>query len=178
MRPSPQWVERSFSNGYFPKWEHFWSSFTPVLPFAVGDVVAVVGILIVIAALVLVRPWWRALLGIAACTLLGIAVSSLAPNRRSASALISPLALLLEFISGVFEPFDRLPHWMQLVSSLFPVKWMAQGMRSVFLPHALAAKEPAGSWELGRTALVLGIWCVVGLVLCLRTFRWQERGDR
>jgi ABC-2 type transport system permease protein len=67
---------------------------------------------------------------------------------------------------------------MQVVSSFFPVKWMAQGLRSVFLPDALAAREPAGSWELGRVALVLGVWCVLGLLLCLRTFRWQERGDR
>ena len=44
---------------------------------------------------------------------------------------------------------------------------MAQGLRSVFLPDALAAQEPAGCWELGRVALVLGIWCVVGLLLCV-----------
>jgi ABC-2 type transport system permease protein len=121
---------------------------------------------------------WVSLLGIAACTLLGIAVSSLAPNRRSASALISPVALLLEFVSGVFVPFGQLPHWLQVVASFFPVKWLAQGLRSVFLPDALAADEPAGSWELGRVALVLAVWCVVGLALCLRTFRWQDRGDR
>jgi ABC-2 type transport system permease protein len=121
---------------------------------------------------------WVGVLGIAACTLLGIAVSSLAPNRRAASALISPAALLLEFVSGVFVPFGRLPEWVQVVASLFPVKWMAQGFRSVFLPDALAADEPAGSWELDRVALVLAVWCVLGLVLCLRTFRWQDRGDR
>ena len=34
----------------------------------------------------------------------------------------------------------------------------------------------AGAWELGRTALVLGAWAVVGLVLCVRTFRWFKRG--
>jgi ABC-2 type transport system permease protein len=53
---------------------------------------------------------------------------------------------------------------------------MAQGLRSVFLPDALAASEPAGSWELGRVALVLTAWCLVGLLLCVRTFRWQDRG--
>jgi ABC-2 type transport system permease protein len=26
--------------------------------------------------------------------------------------------------------------------------------------------------------LVLGTWCVVGLVLCVRTFTWQDRGVR
>jgi ABC-2 type transport system permease protein len=52
---------------------------------------------------------------------------------------------------------------------------MAQGLRSVFLPDALAAQEPAGSWELGRVALVLAVWCVLGLLLCVATFRWQDR---
>jgi ABC-2 type transport system permease protein len=121
---------------------------------------------------------WVAALGSAACTLLGIAVSSLARNGRSASATVTPIALVLQFISGVFFLFSQVPTWLQTIAALFPLKWMAQGLRSVFLPDALAAQEPAGSWELGRVALVLGIWCVVGLVLCVRTFRWQDKVDR
>ena len=120
---------------------------------------------------------WVAMLGSAACTLLGIAVSSLAKNGRSASATVTPLAIVLQFISGVFFQFSQIPTWMQTISAVFPLKWMAQGLRSVFLPDALAAQEPAGSWELGRVALVLGLWCVVGLALCVRTFRWRDRAD-
>jgi ABC-2 type transport system permease protein len=45
----------------------------------------------------------------------------------------------------------------------------------VFLPDFLAAEEPAGQWELGRVAIVLGLWCIAGLVLCVATFRWQDR---
>jgi ABC-2 type transport system permease protein len=120
---------------------------------------------------------WVTLLGSAACTLLGIAVSSLAKNGRSASA-ITPIALVLQFISGVFFQFAQVPPWLQQIAALFPLKWMAQGLRSVFLPDQLAAAEPAGSWELGKVALVLAIWCAGGLVLCVTTFRWQERGSR
>jgi ABC-2 type transport system permease protein len=119
---------------------------------------------------------WVTALGAAACTLLGIALSSLAKTGRSASATVTPFALLLQFISGVFFRFSTIPTWMQTVASFFPLKWMGQGLRSVFLPDALAAQEPAGSWELGRVALVLGVWCVAGLLLCIATFRWQERG--
>ncbi len=119
---------------------------------------------------------WVTVLGAASCTLLGIAISSLAKNGRSASATVTPFALLLQFISGVFFQFSEIPSWMQTVAAFFPLKWMAQGLRSVFLPDALAAAEPAGSWELGRTALVLAAWCVVGLLLCVWTFRWQDRG--
>jgi ABC-2 type transport system permease protein len=118
---------------------------------------------------------WVATLGAASCTLLGIALSSLAKNGRSASATVTPFALLLQFISGVFFQFSEIPGWMQTVAALFPLKWMAQGLRSVFLPDVMAAAEPAGSWELGRTALVLLAWCVIGLVLCVATFRWQDK---
>jgi len=119
---------------------------------------------------------WVSILGAASCTLLGIALSSLAKNGRSASATVTPFALVLQFISGVFFQFGSIPTWMQTVASFFPLKWMAQGLRSVFLPDVLAAQEPAGSWELGRVALVLGLWCLGGLVLCVLTFRWQDRG--
>jgi ABC-2 type transport system permease protein len=120
---------------------------------------------------------WVAALGSAACTLLGIAISSLARNGRSASATVTPVALVLQFISGVFFQFSEVPTWLQTIAAVFPLKWMAQGLRSVFLPDVLAAEEPAGTWELGRVALVLVIWCIVGLALCVRTFRWQDRAD-
>ena len=93
--------------------------------------------------------------------------------------MVTPVALVLQFISGVFFVFTSLPHWMQQVAALFPLKWMCQGMRAVFLPDAWRDPEPAGSWELGRVALVLGAWCVPSaLVLCLTTFRWTTEARR
>ena len=120
---------------------------------------------------------WIAALGITSCTLLGIAFSSVPKNGKSAPAIVTPVAIVLQFISGVFFVFTDLPGWMQTVAAVFPLKWMTQGMRSVFLPDVAQAAEPAGSWELGRIALILGIWCVVGLALCLATFRWRTRTD-
>jgi ABC-2 type transport system permease protein len=120
---------------------------------------------------------WVSLLGITACTLCGIAFSSLARTGRGAPAVVTPVALVLQFISGVFFVFTELPEWMQHVAALFPLKWMCQGMRSVFLPDSFAIREAAGSWELGRVALVLAAWCLIGLVLCLSTFRWTPKRD-
>ena len=82
-----------------------------------------------------------------------------------APAVISPIAIVLQFISGVFFVFAELPQWMQTIAAFFPLKWMTQGMRSVFLPDDYQAQEPAGSWEHGRIALVLGLWLVVGLLV-------------
>ena len=165
-----------------PKSAYFAGKVTQVLAVTVVTIglLLLVGVVVFHIRLPSGERWltffWVSVLGAAACTLLGIVVSTLSPNSRSASATVTPIALGLEFISGVFIPFDRFPHWLQVLASVFPVRWIAQGLRSVFLPQALAAREPAGSWELGRVALALGLWCVVGLVLAVRTFRWQDRG--
>jgi ABC-2 type transport system permease protein len=118
---------------------------------------------------------WVCLLGGTACALLGLGVSSLARSARSASPVVTLPFLVLEFISGIFVPFSSVPHGLQDVAAVFPLKWMAQGLRSVFLPPQAAALEPAHSWELGRVALVLAVWVAAGLILCIRTFRWQTR---
>ncbi|MFI5907029.1 ABC transporter permease [Dactylosporangium sp. NPDC051541] len=118
---------------------------------------------------------WVSLLGITACTLCGIAFSSLAKTGRSGPAVVTPVAIVLQFISGVFFQYTQLPDWMRGIASVFPLKWMTQGMRSVFLPDSFAVQEPSGAWQHGYIALVLGGWIVVALVLCLLTFRWTER---
>ncbi len=118
---------------------------------------------------------WVTLLGITSCTLIGIAFSSLIPNARQAAAVVNLPFVVLNFISGVYVSFWNLPSAMQVVASLFPLKWMAQGYRAVLLPDSFTAQELAGSWELGRIAAVLGLWCIIGLVACLRTFRWVPR---
>ena len=121
---------------------------------------------------------WVTFLGVLACTLCGIAFSSIPREGKRAPAVVTPVALVLQFISGVFFVFTDLPKWMQQVAAIFPLKWMTQGMRSVFLPDSFAQREAAGSWELGRVALILGAWVVIGLALCLLTFRWTARDDR
>ncbi|GAA3835851.1 ABC transporter permease [Sphaerisporangium flaviroseum] len=120
---------------------------------------------------------WVFLLGITGSALLGIAASSLPRSARSATAVISMPFVVLQFISGVFIPVTELPEWLINISSLFPLKWMCQGFRSVFLGDAGAAFELTGSYELDRVALVLAAWVAGGLVLCLTTFRWKSRRD-
>ena len=118
---------------------------------------------------------WLFGLGIVSMTLLGIALSAVPRSSRSATAVVLPIVLLLQFISGVYLQFTMLPEWLQNTASLFPLKWLAQGMRSVFLPEHFAAQELSGSWDLGLVVLNLVGWLVVGLVISLLTFRWTRR---
>ena len=106
---------------------------------------------------------WVFILGIISCSLLGIFVSNLAGNAVSAAVITNGPAVGLQFLSGTYVPLMVLPTWMLIVGSIFPVKWMAQGFRSVLLPPQMVVFEPAGSWEHWRTFLVLAAWSIGGL---------------
>jgi ABC-2 type transport system permease protein len=129
-----------------------------------------------------VTAWWTFtwvfVLGVAACSLLGIAASSLPRSAaRNGVAVVTLPFVVLQFISGVYVPFFLVPSWLRDIASVFPLEWMCQGMRSVFVPQAVSL-EPGHSWQHGQTAVVLAAWVVAGLVLCLTTFRWRNRQDK
>ncbi|WIM95113.1 ABC transporter permease [Actinoplanes oblitus] len=165
----------------------------PIVSYLVGKLLLVLvlavseaALLILVGRLVFDMPlpdaahWatfaWLFVLSVTACTLLGIAVSAIVRHARSAGAILNVPVVFLQFISGVFiTPITVLPSWLITVASFFPIKWMAQGFRYVFLPDSMKRFEVTGSWELGRIAMVLGAWCVIGLVLCLVTFRWSDK---
>ena len=92
--------------------------------------------------------------------------------------MVTPVALVLQFISGVFFVFTDLPGRMQQVAALFPLKWLCQGMRSVFLPDSFAGQEAAGSGSSAGSRWCSAPGASVGLVLCLTTFRWSHEARR
>ncbi len=118
---------------------------------------------------------WVFTLGVATSAILGIALSGLPRSGKSATAVIIPIALVLQFISGVYLGFSQLPEWLQNVASVFPLKWMAQGMRAVFLPENFEALEVGEVWNLGGVAIATGLWLVLGLILARLTFRWIRK---
>ena len=118
---------------------------------------------------------WVFVLGLLACTLLGIALSAVPRSGKTASAVVIPVALLLQFISGVYIAFSSLPEWLQNLAGVFPLKWIAQGMRGALLPDSFKAAEAGGEWQTGLVAIMLLVWLVVGIVLSRATFRWIRR---
>jgi ABC-2 type transport system permease protein len=165
----------------------------PVVSYFIGKigVVLVTGVLqatllIAVAALVFgvrlpteLGAWltygWVFLLGVTTSAVLGIALSGLPRSGKSATAVIIPITLVLQFISGVYLQFTNLPEWLQNFASVFPLKWMAQGTRSVFLPSNFELLEQGESWNLAGIAIATGIWLVVGLIVTRITFRWIRK---
>lgn len=117
---------------------------------------------------------WLVVLGSACSTALGIAFSIVPKSGRGASAVVSPIVIILQFFSGVFFVFTQLPSWMQQVAAIFPLKWLTQGMRSVFLPDSFAGQEVAKSWESEKTLAILLAWLAIGIFFSVRKFKWDR----
>jgi len=118
---------------------------------------------------------WVFVLGVTTSAVLGIALSRVPRSGKSATAVVIPIVLVLQFISGVYLGFNQLPEWLQNVASIFPLKWLAQGMRAVFLPANYESEEPGGAWNLDGVLVATSLWLVVGLVVCRLTFRWIRK---
>jgi ABC-2 type transport system permease protein len=113
-------------------------------------------------------------LGVASCSLLGIAYTRLIRTGSSAPAVVQPPYLTLQFISGVFLQYSQVPGFLKAVASIFPLKWMVQGYRYVFLPEWVAQDDYGGGWQVDRVFAVLLLWFVVSFVLARAFFKWNR----
>jgi ABC-2 type transport system permease protein len=104
-----------------------------------------------------------AILGSAAFSALGYALSTRIHSADAAQPTVQALMLPLYFISGVFIPTVNLPGWLQHVAAFFPIEHLADGLR-----HAYTT----GGGIVWTDVLVLAAWLVAGLVLALRSFSW------
>ena len=118
---------------------------------AAGMTVALLGV--GVAAFEVVLPsdptaWltfaWVFLLGVIAAAVLGVALSAIPRSAKSAGVVFTPPFLFLQFISGVYIDFASIPSWMRVLAGVFPLRWLAAGMRSVFLPPEFRAVRRAG----------------------------------
>jgi ABC-2 type transport system permease protein len=122
---------------------------------------------------------WVLALGLLATLPLGAVLGSLFPSARSAG-LMTLLLAGLAAVSGIFYPITHLPAFLQWIGQVFPMYWLALGMRSALLPNALAAVEIGHSWRHLATLAVLAAWAAAGLALApvvLRRMARRESGS-
>jgi ABC-2 type transport system permease protein len=107
------------------------------------------------------------LLGAATFTAVAIAYTRLVADADSAPALVQAAFLPLLFLSGAWFPISGLPHWLASLANAFPLAPMLDGMRQALI----FGHGPAAVWPDARKLLV---WLAVGLLVSLRTFRWER----
>jgi len=106
---------------------------------------------------------------IAMCTL-GIAMTAVTTTADAAAAVGPFLTVILGFISGTFVPVTQLPAWLESVGRVFPLAHLAEGLQGALLTH--------GATLYGGDVLALALWGLAGLVVSVRTFRWEPQAAR
>jgi ABC-2 type transport system permease protein len=121
-------------------------------------------------------PWSEApailvtlVVGAAAFSCLGIALTAIIPSQDAAAPIVNALLLPLYFLSGIFIPDDELPQGVIDFANHFPVRDFFQAFFNAYLPGGSSGLD----W--GNLAVV-AIWGVAGLLLSIRFFRWTPRG--
>ena len=104
-------------------------------------------------------------LGITCFAALGIAISAAIPTADAAGAITNGTYLPLAMVSGMFSANLQLPAPLDTIIGAFPLKALADGLRSAYDPavHALPVDETT----------VLLIWTIAGIALARRFFRWN-----
>ena len=120
----------------------------------------------------------------AVLSLIGAAYASFIPSAESTQILLLPPALVLMFLSGVFQPIWSIPEALRSFAEWFPLVHLTDALRSAWfnvdVAHAHIANGelaiPRGIHFISdKGLLVIGVWCAVSAVLAITTFRWDPR---
>ena len=150
------------------------SYFGGLIANAVANAVVQVALVIAIGHVLYSVPWPHAwlelivfvILGVIAFSSLGIAMAQVIPNFDSAAAYVNAVFLPMIFISGTFYESKHLPGALDAIARVLPLRHVIDGLRGAILPHS-------GLGSHVEAIVVLSAWCVGGIFLALRYFRWE-----
>ncbi|GGI04807.1 ABC transporter permease [Egicoccus halophilus] len=134
---------------------------------------------------VAVSGWLRFLLVLALGSIailpLGVLVGALLRTPKGIFSFGLVGIGVLTWFSGLIQPLQTFPTWVQQVAQVLPFHWLGHGMRHALLPDTLRTVELGGVWRPTTALLVLGAWAIVGLVCApwvLRRTARRESGSR
>lgn len=126
----------------------------------------VVGILELTVTLALAQLWfgipfkgnYLTLLVLSSCYMLsslgiGIFTSTVARTQQQALFIIWFFLLFFLLLSGFFMPVENMPHWVQTVTYINPVRYFMQVLREMFLKGSGFAEL----WREGAAMLAIGV---------------------
>jgi ABC-2 type transport system permease protein len=107
--------------------------------------------------------------GAAAFCCLGVALTAAIPSEDAAAPITNVALLPLYFLSGVFIPESEIPDGVLHVADVFPIRHFFEAFFTAWNPLTTGT-----GIEWGDLAVVAA-WGVAGLLIAVRTFRWEPR---
>jgi ABC-2 type transport system permease protein len=108
------------------------------------------------------------LLGIAAFTALGLALTTVIKSAEGSSAVVNAIYLPAAFISGAFFSAHSFPQFLRAIADVLPLAYLIRLVRDVML-------RGAEIWDRPEAVAVVAAWGILGAVIAARRFRWEPR---
>jgi ABC-2 type transport system permease protein len=99
---------------------------------------------------------------------MGLGLTSAVRSAEGASAVVNVVYLPAAIISGTFFTPRQFPTFLRVIADVLPLTYFTKLTRNVMLRHEHL-------WTQGSSIAVVAGWGLVGLIVALRTFRWQPR---
>jgi ABC-2 type transport system permease protein len=104
------------------------------------------------------------LLGVFSFVGLGVVLTSFAKDQETAVMMMTTIMFPMMFLSGVFFPIEQMPWFMQSISKVLPLTYVADALRKVMV---LGAEIPALTTELS----ILIVFGVVMTAIAVPVFK-------
>ena len=118
---------------------------------------------------------WVFVLGVATSALCGIALSAVPRSGKSATAVVIPIVLVLQFISGVYLQFRSCPSGCRTSPACSPLSGWRRACARCSCPTTSRCSSSTAHGTSAGVAVALVAWLVIGLVVSRLTFRWIRR---
>jgi ABC-2 type transport system permease protein len=97
---------------------------------------------------------------------LGIGLTALIKSAEGASAVVNAIYLPAAFISGAFFSSHSYPRFLRAIADVLPLTYFLRLIRNVML-------HGDEIWSQGANVAVIAAWGLLGVIVALRSFRWE-----
>jgi ABC-2 type transport system permease protein len=98
---------------------------------------------------------------------MGFAIAGVSKSENQVAPLANVITMPMMLLSGVFFSRANLPGFAHAITSVFPLTYLADALRSV-------AIDGAGLQEIGHQLAGLAIWSVLTCFAAVKMFRWES----
>ena len=106
-------------------------------------------------------------LGVVAVRSIGLIIASVVNSMQESNVLIQIVYMTMLFLSGTTFPPSMFPAWLLTMTQFIPSTWLVTGLQGILLRQ----ESLAANWQ-AAGALILTT--CVGLLLCVKLFRWEK----
>ncbi len=106
-------------------------------------------------------------LGLIAIRSIGLIIASVVNSVQESTVLVQIAYMSMLFLSGTTFPVSMFPNWLKIVSQFIPATHIVSGLQNMLVQN----ESLASNWQaIGALTLTTAI----GLLLCVKLFRWEK----